>query len=172
MARYLAAVAVLVAAVGAARAGGPPPVYVVPETVTVSPAEGKLPERVTIRGSFVRQEKELRGGYGKPVAGVVCLGLDEKKADACRAEWKEWAKAAGTGRSVSVGSCGYGAAFLKVAIHKPGEAVTAPDATYIPGHLGKTDRQEFEDEEPVKQLLAFAKERRVARADAAPGPGK
>lgn len=172
MVRCLVAAVAVVSAGAAARAGGPPPVYVVPESVTVSPADGATPERVTIRGAFIRQEKDRGGKYGPPVAGVVCLGLDEEKADACRAEWKQWARAAGTGRSVAVGMCGEGGALLTVAIHKPGEAVAAPDAVYVPGHLGKTDRQEWEDIEPVQQLLAFVKGRRVARADPAPAAGK
>ena len=169
MTRYLVAAAVLVAAVGAARAGGPPPVYVVPEAVTVSPADDKQPERVTIRGAFIRQ-KDGRGAYGPAVAGVVCLGLDPQKADACRAEWKEWAKAAGTGRSVAIGSCGAGGALLKVTIHKPDDAATAPDATYTPGFLGRTDRQEYGDEEAVQRLLKFAKERKAARVVASREP--
>jgi hypothetical protein len=163
MTRFLM-VAVAAALVGAvAQAGGPPPVYVVVDEVTVSTSGG--PERVTIRGSFVRLKEGPGYQYGKPVYGFVSLGLDEKKAAECRAEWKEWAKAAGTGKVVAVGSCGEAGSLLTVKIHEPGDKAAGPDATYTPGYLGKLDppARGWSDEEPVKALLAFVKERRAAR---------
>src|SRR5262249_50299808 len=130
MARFLVAVAVVVAVGATARAGGPPPGYVVVDKVTVGASGG--PERGTIHGSFSR----LKGGpgyqYGKPAAGFVRRALDEKKAAECRAEWTEWAKAAGTGKPVAVGMCGEAGTLLAAKIHRPGDTAAGPDATYTP----------------------------------------
>lgn len=156
MTRLLFTLAAVVLGGGAATAGGPPPVYVVADKVTIEA------DKVTIHGSFIRRDAR---GYGKPVEGVVCLGLNEKKAAQCRDEWKHWQKAAGTGRAISVGMCGEGGALMTVQIHAPGEVIKAPDAVYTPGlHLGAVSKQEWEDEPPVKALLAFVKETKAARA--------
>src|SRR5262245_1966878 len=119
MARFLVAVAAVVVLGATARAGGPPPVYVVVAKVTVDTSGG--PERVTIRGSFVRLTGGPKYEYGKPAEGFVCLGLDEKKAAECRAEWKEWAKAAGSGKVVAVGMCGEAGTLLTAKIHLAGD---------------------------------------------------
>jgi hypothetical protein len=163
MTRFLMA-AVVVGTVGAtALAGGPPPVYVVADDVKVETAGG--PERVTIRGSFIRLADVRKYEYGKPFQGFVVLKLDETKANECRAEWKEWAKAAGTGKVVAVGTCGEAGTMLTVKIHEPGDKATGPDGTYTPGFLGQLDLpgRGWSDEEPVKALQAFVKERKPAR---------
>ncbi len=163
MARFLMAAAVVFVVGAMARAGGPPPVYVVVDKVTVEASGG--PERVTIHGSFVR----LKGGpgyqYGAPAEGFVCLALDEAKASECRAEWKEWAKAAGTGKVVAVGMCGEAGTLLAAKIHRPGDKAAGPDGTYAPGHLHKPGPTggDWSREEPVKALLAFVKGRAAAR---------
>jgi hypothetical protein len=163
MTRFLMAVAAAVVIPAMAHAGGPPPMYVVVDDVAVSTTGG--PERVTIRGSFIRLKEGPGYEYGKPVRGFVCLSLDAKKAAECRAEWKEWAKAAGTGKVLAVGMCGEGGNLLTVKIHEPGDKAAGPDATYTPGHLGKLDPpgRGWSDQEPVKALLAFVKEQRAAR---------
>jgi hypothetical protein len=166
MTRFLIAVAAVTIA-STVRAGGPPPVYVVIDEVITEPSD--KPERVTIRGSFIRVEKDHSYDYGKPVEGVVCLSLDPKKADACRAEWKTLAKAAGTGKAVAVGICSEAGAFLKVKIHKPDEKPTTPDGTYTPGHLTAKDANGTEwwtNEPAVKAVQAFAKERKDAKKTA------
>jgi hypothetical protein len=163
MTRFLMTVAATVGLGATALAGGPPPVYVVVDDVKVETASG--PERVTIRGSFVRLADVRTYEYGKPVQGFVILNLDEKKAAECRAEWKDWAKAAGTGKVVAVGTCGEAGAMLNVHIHEPGDKATVPNGTYTPGFLGKLDLpgRGWSDEEPVKALQAFVKESKTAR---------
>ena len=141
MARYL--MTVLAAAVGigaAARAGGPPPVYVVVDKVTLEPSDG-APERIKIWGSFVRLENVDRYEYGRPVEGYVYLGLGGGGEVESRAEWERWRKAAGTGRVVAVGACGRAGSLLTVAIRKPDERLARPDATYSPGHIGAAGEQ-------------------------------
>ncbi|HVK19036.1 MAG TPA: hypothetical protein VM533_19045 [Fimbriiglobus sp.] len=170
MTRYL--VTLLAAAVGfgaAARAGGPPPVYVVVDKVALEPSAG-APERITIWGSFVRVEDVHSYKYGKPVAGCVSLSLGKGQAAETRAEWEKWRTAAGTGKVVAVGSCGEAGSLLTVAIRKTGERPTQPDATYTPGFLETrgplfVDRN-GEREAPVQALLAFVKERRLAETAA------
>ncbi|MBP3956275.1 hypothetical protein J8F10_13375 [Gemmata sp. G18] len=158
MTRFLIAVAAAVVGVGTACGGGPPPMYVVADKVTVEA------DRVTIHGTFIRLKEGKGNEYGAPVEGVVCLGLSEMQGDDCRAEWTQWAKAAGTGRAISVGMCGAGGTLLTVKIHGPGAQPKAADAEYAPGHLGKvTSKQEWAEEPPVKALLAFVKEKKSAR---------
>lgn len=167
MTRFLIAVAA-VTVTTTAWAGGPPPVYVVIDEVITEPSD--KPERVTIRGYFIRVEKDHSYEYGKPVEGVVCLSLDPKKADACRDEWKTLAKAAGTGKAVAIGICSEAGAFLKVKIHKPDEKPTTPDAPYTTGHLTAKDangKEWWTNEPPVKAVQTFAKERKDAKKTAA-----
>ena len=95
MTRYL--MTVLAAAVGfgaAAQAGGPPPVYVVVDKVTLEPS-ADAPERIKIWGSFVRVENVDSYEYGRPVEGYVYLGLGGGGEVESRAEWERWRKAAG-----------------------------------------------------------------------------
>src|SRR5262245_12573057 len=97
MARYLMIVVALVVFGSAALAGGPPPVFVVVDKVTLEPsADGA--ERIKIEGCFVRLEDVRDYKYGKPVEGYVYLSIAPGKEKECRAEWEKWQKAAGTGK--------------------------------------------------------------------------
>ena len=163
MTRNLMIAAALVGFAATARAGGPPPVYVVVDKVTLEPTAG-APERIKIEGCFVRLEDRTGYKYGKPVEGYVYLSMDTAKAAECRAEWAKWQQAAGTGKAVSVGSCGEAGSFLTVKVHKPGEAADRPDAAYTPGVLGRFGGlyadADLAREAPVAGLLEFAKARR------------
>jgi hypothetical protein len=155
-----------VAAVGfgaTALAGGPPPVYVVVDKVTLE-LSADAPERIKIEGCFVRLLEDTRTyEYGKPVEGFVYLSLDAAKAKETREEWAKWQKAAGTGKAVAVGSCREAGSFLTVKIRKPGDRVDKPDAVYAPEYLGRFGSLYADgarvQESPVKDLLAFAKAR-------------
>src|SRR5205823_12915991 len=103
MSRYLMVAAAVVAFVATARAGGPPPVYVVVDKVVLEPS-ADAPERIKIEGCFMRPTNADRYEYGKPVEGFVYLSLDRSKEKETRAEWAKWQKAAGTGKAVAVGS--------------------------------------------------------------------
>ena len=167
MRRYLVTVVSTIVLAATARAGGPPPVYVVVDKVVLEPS-GNAPERIRIEGSFVRLESRQRYEYGKPVRGFVYLGLEPGKEKECRAEWAKWQKAAGTGKVVNVGSCGDGGTFLTTRIHKPDETVTKPDAIYSTERLGAWGTLyadgNLEREPPVRDLLAFVKARNHAAA--------
>jgi hypothetical protein len=167
-------VAATIAVGSRALAGGPPPVYMVVERVVIEPA-GESPERITIWGSFIRQEKGRESNYGKPVEGFISLSLDPKKAMESRNEWKRWEKAAGTGKVVAVGMCGEAGTFLTVKIHEARDRVSTTDAMYTPGHLGANDPQAGEEawanQPAVKALLAFVKKRSEGRA-ASPAPAR
>jgi len=163
MTRYLTIAAALVAFGSTALAGGPPPVYVVVDKVTVEPS-AESPERIKIEGCFVRLEKAGdRHEYGKPVEGYVYLSIKPGEEKECRAEWTKWQKAAGTGKAVAVGSCGDGGAFLTVKIRKPGETADKPDAVYVPERLerwgGLYADGDLARQAPVTDLLAFARAR-------------
>lgn len=162
MTRYLMIAAALVFFASTALAGGPPPVYVVVDKVTLEPS-ADAPERIKIEGCFVRQEKGERGGYSKPVEGVVTLSIEPGKEKESRAEWAKWQKAAGTGKAVAVGSCGDGGALLTAKIRKPGETADKPDAVYQTGRLerwgGMYADGDLARESPVTDLITFAKGR-------------
>lgn len=159
MKRCLMVVVAVVAFGASALAGGPPPVYVVADKVTLEPGG----ERIRIEGSFVRLENGRDYKYGKPVQGSVYLSIAPGKEKECRAEWEKWEKAAGTGKVVAVGSCGEAGALLAVKIRTPAERADQPDATYTPGHLGRFGSLYADGhwlrESPVTDLLAFAKEK-------------
>ena len=161
MTRYLMVTAALVAFGASAWAGGPPPVYVVVDKVTLEPSES--PDRIRIEGCFVRLEKGERSNYGKPVEGYVYLSVRPGKEAECRAEWAKWQKAAGTGKVVAVGSCDDGGAFLSVKIRKSGETADKPDAVYQVDRLerwgGLYADGDLARQTPVTDLLAFAKAR-------------
>ena len=165
MSRYLLAAVAVVGFTGAALGGGPPPVYVVVDKVTLEPsADPDAAERIKIEGSFVRLANTGRYEYGKPAAGYVYLSLDPAKAKESKEEWAKWQKAAGTGKVVAVGSCGNAGSLLTVTIRKPGERADKPDAVYKPGYLGAIGRLyadgDWEREQPVRDLLAFVKARK------------
>jgi hypothetical protein len=152
-----------------ARAGGPPPMYVVVDTVVMEPTDA--PERITIRGSFIRVNDGPGRDYGPPVEGFVTLKLDPAKAAASRTEWKKWAKAAGTGKVVAVGICHDGGSMLQAKIHKPGEKPGAADAVYTPDHLTDIEPPtggNWSDQAAVKTLVKFVQDRKAIRAAAGP----
>lgn len=163
MTRYMLAVAAAVAFVMTARAGGPPPVYVVVDEVVVEPSKGD-PERIIIRGVFARL-KEKGSEYAAPVEGSVHFSLPKDKAKEWEPELKAWQKAAGTGKVVPVGMCEDAGAFLTVTIRKADEKAKTADAVYTPGHVGATDetngKQTWADMKPVQALQGFVKERKA-----------
>ena len=167
MSRYLMAAAAVIAFGTAAHAGGPSPVYVVVDKVTLEPS-ADAPERIKIEGTFVRATND-RYEYGKPVEGYVYLGLDVGKAKATKEEWAKWQKAAGTGKAVAVGSCNRAGALGTVTIRKPGERADKPDAVYTPEYLGVIGQLyadgNWEREKPVRDLLAFVKARAQRSAE-------
>ena len=59
MTRYLMVIVAAMAFGATALAGGPPPVYVVVNKVTLEPSAGS-PERIKIEGCFVRLEQGTR----------------------------------------------------------------------------------------------------------------
>jgi hypothetical protein len=146
--------ALFVTAVGstASFAGGPPVMYVVVDRVETSECKGKLAS-IQIWGCFTRQDKSGRGDYSSPAYGFIQFGYGSD-ADA-----PKWRKAAGSGKAVTIGSCGDGGAFLTTPIYKcvkeAGEVVAYPKDylerwgdLYGGGHL---------DGDPaVRNLIAFA----------------
>jgi hypothetical protein len=165
------AVAAVAGFAATARAGGPPPVYVVVDKVVLEPS-ADAPERIRIEGSFVRLENDRDYKYGKPVEGYVYLSIDPRKEKECRAEWAKWQKAAGTGKVVAVGSCHEAGSLLTVKIRKPDEKADKPDAVYTPEYLGRFGGVyadgDLARESPVRDLLAFVKAREQSRKSADP----
>ena len=109
---------------------------------------------------------------GKPVERNVYLSLEPGKEKESETECAKWQKAAGTGKAVSVGSCGEAGSFLTVKIRKLDEKVERPDAVYTTDMLGRFSGLYADDdmarEHPVKDLLAFVKAREQSRKTADP----
>jgi hypothetical protein len=167
MTRYLMAAVAVVAFGASARAGGPPPVYVVVDQVILEP-NTDAPDRIKIEGCFVRLIEGTRSyEYGQPIEGYIYLSLDKNKQKETKGEWAKWQKAARTGKVVAVGACKEAGALLTVKIHKLGERADKPDAVYTPGQLGAIGSlyagEDSEREPPVRDLLAFVKMREKAR---------
>jgi hypothetical protein len=139
----------------AARAGGPPPLYMVVEKVTLEPGE-RAPERIRIEGVFTRTQPH-KMTYSEPVRGYLYLEAVRGEEKACRSEWARWQKAAGSRQVFAVGCCYEAGAFLTVPIHKPGERVNKPDGAYPLGHLDKFAPGTFDHTPEVKKLLAFVR---------------
>jgi hypothetical protein len=161
MRRVLLAVGIAVFTwTAAARAGGPPPMYVIVEKVVLESGES-IPERIRIQGVFTRTKGRSNGmpdeKYREPVRGYLYLEVVRGQEKACRSEWARWQKAAGSGQVVAVGCCYEAGAFLTVPIHKPSERVNKPDGAYPLGHLDKFPPGSFDDTPEVKKLLAFAR---------------
>src|SRR5262245_34349048 len=116
MTRWLFALLAAAAGFTAAQAGGPPPMYVIVDKVTLEPSTDAT-ERIKIHGCFVRLQDVHKYEYGKPVEGFVYLKLGNGDAAKTRAEWETWRKAAGTGKVIAVGSCGEAGTFLTATIH-------------------------------------------------------
>jgi hypothetical protein len=144
-----------------ARAGGPPPMYVLVEKVVLEPDEQK-PERVQLWGCFTRISKS--SGYTAPVYGWMYLS----GGDECRQQWLQLSKDAGSGKVLAIGHCFQAQQGLALPIRKPEEHPDKPDGAYPLAEIGLYDndlyaRGRFDNHDEVRQLRAFAKEQREAR---------
>jgi hypothetical protein len=168
-AKWILAALLVITTSALAQAGGPPPMYVVVDKVVFEP-DKRVSGWIQIWGTFTRTEKVVdKAGnsstvFSKPIYGYVYLSLPKNYDSKLIEELKDWEKSAGSGKAVTVGSCGDAGSMLKVPIHQPNETVTLPDAVYTTeflrlwGDLYATGQLANQPE--VKALLKYAKERK------------
>jgi hypothetical protein len=99
---WLAGLALLLAWGAAARASDPLGAYAVADKVVLEPSEGS-PTQIQIWGTFVLNQKGGRT-HTAPAYGYLYYKLDSDNAEACRKEWADWKKEAGTGSVIGFGS--------------------------------------------------------------------
>lgn len=80
-------------------------VYALVDDVRMEPSEGD-PERIVVHGSFLlANDWDLKKATG-PVQGYLYYRVSAKSEAACRREWEEIRKAAGTDRMIAFGALG------------------------------------------------------------------
>lgn len=148
----------ILAAFGAATAfaGGRPVMYVVVDRVETTQDHSSV-SMIRIWGSFTRAKNPTLqfADFSQPIDGYIQFGGGSDN------EAAKWQKAAGTSKTVVVGSCAGAGAFETVVIH-PANAKPKDDGDNIPyptGHLelfGDIFAGGRDDNRPeVKTLLAF-----------------
>src|SRR5437016_58693 len=90
----LAGVAAFPAAV---RASDPTGGYLLVEKVVFEPSEAQ-PERIQIWGAFTLCKEAGGRSYSPPAHGYLYYTIDPKQAEACRKEWADIKRLAGTGQ--------------------------------------------------------------------------
>lgn len=141
---WLAVAALLLTAV-AARASDPIGIYAVIDKVVLEPQEGS-PKRAQVWGVF----RLAAGGgdtYAAPVRGYLYYGLTPGKEEACRREWADLKKVAGTGQCVGLG----GRYQAKGTVRRANQEAKNPDRYPVAFGLERID-----NDNPIgKQLRAL-----------------
>jgi hypothetical protein len=114
-------VAFLLALAAPVRASDPVGIYAIIDRVELEPS-ASAPERVRLWGVFALADRSTRD-YSPPQRGFLYCKLDGKNIQACRREWADLEKLAGTRECVALGSR-YG---QKVTVRKGGDPTKDPD---------------------------------------------
>jgi hypothetical protein len=147
----LAGLIVLLGVSAEVRASGPIGAYGVIEKVTVEEQECDVPT-VQIWGVFCLATKEAnRLAYGSPQQGYLYLKADAGAEEACRREWADLKKIAGTGQIVGFGDSHE----VRDAIHvrRANEKVEKPEPFPLGNGLVKV--RDDADSPPVKDLTGY-----------------
>jgi hypothetical protein len=164
MKRTICSASLIIAAVWTmeARAGGPPPVYMIVDKVIFEPNED-APKRIQIWGTFSLLQE--RNSYGAPVRGYLYYAAAPGAEEECRKEWSALKEMTNKKTLISFGCCGEPR--VREHLRKPSEKVAAP-IPYPHGKggfaLGKNAESNFPS---LKNLLRAAD---LTRID--PGIGK
>ena len=142
----------------AARAGGPPPVYLVIDKVVFEPTE-EAPARIQIWGTFSLREGD---SYGAPQRGYLYYAAPEGAEEKCRKEWAVLKKLANKKQLISFGICGE--PNVRAHLRKPSDKVTSP-IPYPHGKGGFASGENAERNFPALKKLLVSPATPVARAD-------
>jgi hypothetical protein len=146
------------AARGSERIGG----FMLVDKVALSPAEG--PTTIQVWGAFSLVIKDDDVAYGAPRRGFMYFKAPEGKEAACRREWNDLKKAAGTGQVIGFGSNRDLKALGKV--RKSSEKAESPDE--YPLAIGLAKFRADTTYAPVRELLALPAPRTPAEGDLVP----
>jgi hypothetical protein len=134
-----------------ARASGPIGAYGVIEKITVEEQKSGAPS-VQIWGVFCLAAKDAnRLAYSSPQQGFLYLQADAGSAEACRREWADLQKIAGTGQIVGFGDSHE----VRGAIHvrRANEKAEKPESFPLGNGLVKV--RDDANSDPVKDLTAY-----------------
>jgi hypothetical protein len=148
---YLAGVVVALAGSIEARAGGPPPVYMIIDKVVWEPS-GDAPTRIQIWGAFALLQKGST--YGAPMRGYLYYAAPRGAEEECRKEWALLKKAAGKKQLISFGFCNE--PNVRDHLRKPDQKPVSP-VLYPHGKGGFALGKNAESRMPsLKKLVAFS----------------
>jgi hypothetical protein len=154
----LVALAAGAAARGSERIGG----FMLVDKVALSPSDS--PTTIQVWGAFSQVTEDKGASYGAPQRGYLYFKAPAGKEAACRKEWNDLKKAAGTGQVV-----GYGSNFDRKglgAVRKSSERPQSPDE--YPLAIGLAKFRPDTNYAPVRNLLALPAPRTPAEGDAVP----
>jgi hypothetical protein len=141
-----------------ARAGGPPPVYLLIDKVVFEPTEEK-PARIQIWGTFSLREGD---SYGPPQRGYLYYAAPGGAEEKCRTEWAVLKKMANNKQLISFGICGE--PNVRAHLRKPSDKVASP-IPYPHGKGGFAPGENAERNFPALKKLLVSAATRVVRAD-------
>jgi hypothetical protein len=159
-------VAAVLAWSGPAHASDPTGGYVLVEKVVFEPSEA-APERVQVWGAFTLCKEAGGRNYTPPTHGYLYYAIAPAQADACRKEWADFKRVAGTGQPVGFGSSYKPQTMGRV--RKSAEKAETPDP--YPVGMGLTRFGNDTEYAPVRGLLTFPIPLAPADGDRVP-PGK
>jgi hypothetical protein len=149
-----------------ARASDPTGGYILVERVIFEPSES-APERVQLWGAFTLCKEAGGRNYTPPTHGFLYYTLAQGQEEACRKEWADFKRVAGTGQVVGFGSSYKPQTMGRV--RKSAEKAEAAD-TYPVG-MGLLRFREQTDYTPVRGLLDYPLPLHPGDGDLVP-PGK
>jgi hypothetical protein len=159
--KYAAALILAVAFVVEARAGGPPPTFIVVDKLVFEPNE-QAPERIQIWGSFSFLKEKT--GYSAPVQGYLYYTLANGKEEQCRREWATLQKLVADKHMVALGFCG--SPKVDGHLRKPDEKPHSPVAFPVT-EQGFTEGESWVNSNPslrkLEKLAAAQKTRTEAK---------
>lgn len=129
-------------------------VYTIIDKVVFEP-NATAPERVQLWGDFALARPNDRNFYETPQRGYLYLSLLPGKEDACRREWNDFNKLAGSGQVIGFG----GRNAPRVRVRKAEDKVESPDAYPMAyGLVRMSDRST--NYEPIRELKALPRPQR------------
>jgi hypothetical protein len=135
---------------GAARASDPTGGYLLVDKVVFEPSDA-APERVRIFGAFVLCKEAGGKSYTPPTHGYLYYSLVPGKEDACRKEWADFKRVAGTGQVV-----GFGSSYKPQSMGRPRKASEKDEAADVyPVGTGLIRFRNDTDYAPVASLLTY-----------------
>jgi hypothetical protein len=162
----LAGLAVALGWPGTARASDPTGGYVLVERVVLEPSEA-APERIQIWGAFTLCKEAGGRNYTPPTHGYLYYSIVQGEDKACKNEWADFKRVAGTDQVVGFGSSYKPQRMGRV--RKASEKAESPDP--YPVGMGLTRFAKNTEYTPVRGVLTLPVPKEPGDGDLVP-PGK